>query len=104
MQKNNVKKIVAAYAEELSRHDFPFSQILLFGSYAKGTAKEWSDIDICVVSNKFKGKQWDENERQLWKLKKNVDARIEPIGMTPEDLKSWSPLAHEIRKHGVRIK
>ena len=43
-------------------------------------------------------------ECQLWRWRRNIDARIEPIGMTQEDLKSWSPLAHEIRKTGVSIK
>jgi hypothetical protein len=25
-------------------------EILLFGSYAKGTANEWSDVDVAVIS------------------------------------------------------
>ena len=59
MSKNKVKKIVQAYAAELQRHDFPFTKIFLYGSYAKDRAKDWSDIDVCVVSPKFGGKKWD---------------------------------------------
>ncbi len=30
------------------------NKIILFGSYAKGTANKYSDIDIAVISNDFK--------------------------------------------------
>ncbi|MBN2657358.1 MAG: nucleotidyltransferase domain-containing protein [Calditrichaeota bacterium] len=32
-------------------------QIILFGSYAKGTASENSDIDICIVKSDIKSSQ-----------------------------------------------
>lgn len=103
MPTDKVKKIVKAYAEELRRRDFPFTKIFLYGSYAKGRAHEWSDIDVCVVSPKFHGKQWNSYEQKLWQWRRNIDPRIEPIGFSPEDLTSWSPLAHEIRKYGIKI-
>lgn len=103
MSKDQVKRIVKAYAQELRRHDFPFTHIFLYGSYAKGRAGAESDIDVCVISPKFGGKQWNSYERKLWQLRRAVDARIEPIGMTVGDLRSWSPLAHEIRDTGIKI-
>jgi predicted nucleotidyltransferase len=30
-----------------------FSKVLLFGSVAKGTAHDWSDIDLLLVSGQF---------------------------------------------------
>ena len=103
MSGDKIKIIVKKYARELERRDFPFSQIFLYGSYATGRAKAGSDIDVCVVSPVFSGKKWSEYEKQLWQWRRVVDARIEPIGLAPADLKSWSPLAHEIRKHGIKI-
>lgn len=103
MSRDQVKNIVKAFAKELRRQDFPFTQIFLYGSYATGKATSGSDIDVCVVSKKFSGNKGDAYERKLWVVRRVVDSRIEPIGMTPEDLKSWSPLAHEIRKTGVKI-
>ena len=29
---------------------YELDEILLFGSYAKGTANEWSDVDVAVIS------------------------------------------------------
>ena len=103
MSRNKVKSIVKKYARELERRDFPFSQIFLYGSYATGKAKAGSDIDVCVVSPVFSGKKWNEYEKQLWQWRRGVDARIEPIGLAPADLKSWSPLAYQIKKYGVRV-
>ena len=34
------------------------SKLIIFGSQAKGKAKPWSDIDICVVSDSF-GKNFE---------------------------------------------
>lgn len=103
MSRHQVKKIVQAYAAELRRHDFPFTHIWLYGSHAKGRGKPWSDIDVCVVSPKFRGKQWDTYEKKLWQWRRDIDPRLEPIGFAPEDLNSWSPLAHEIKTYGVKI-
>lgn len=30
--------------------DFDIDEILLYGSYAKGKAHEWSDVDVAVIS------------------------------------------------------
>ena len=87
----------------MKKNNFAFSRSFLYGSYAKGKAKPWSDIDICVISKKFNGKNWDKYERQLWYWRREVDARIEPVGMSPCEFKNISPLAYEIKKTGIRV-
>lgn len=70
---NNVEK----YA--LSVKDFIFpTQIILYGSYAKGTAKANSDIDVAVVVNKL-NMDYLEASKMLYKLRRDIDDRIEPI-------------------------
>lgn len=32
---------------------------ILFGSYANGTFNEWSDIDLLIVSDSFKGNRFE---------------------------------------------
>lgn len=99
----NVKKAVREYAEILREKRFPFVAVYLFGSYVKGTAGKWSDIDVAVLSDSF-GKNMNKSEETLWKLSVGADSRIEPIGITPEDFeKGLSLLASEIKKTGVRI-
>ena len=103
MSKNQAKKIAFAYARKLHRHGFAGAKVFLFGSRAKGKAGRWSDIDICVVSERFKGKKWDWYEKQLWYARRSVDPHIEPIGMSPDEFEDVSPLAEEIRKTGIRV-
>lgn len=103
MSKIKIEKIIKDYAKKLEKENFPIDAIYLFGSYSKNKACKWSDIDIAVISNKFK-KNWDYNETLLWEYARKVDTRIEPIGLTKEELNTPSnPLTYEIKKKGVRI-
>lgn len=52
--------------------------IVLYGSYAKGTAREDSDIDIAVIFDTL-GEDFLEKSHQLFKLRRGIDSRIEPV-------------------------
>lgn len=77
--------------------------LILYGSYAKGSFKPYSDIDVCVISKKF-SKNKDDSENYLWKKVLDVDPRVEPVGYSIEDFKSVDPLVNEIKKYGIKIK
>ena len=80
-----------------------FDSVILFGSYAKGTNTEYSDIDIAVVTDDFKNDIIDE-ELNLMKLRRKIDTRIEPHLIRIEDYKNAStPLIQEIIKTGVKV-
>lgn len=53
MSKIEAKKIVKKYADKLKTEKYPFSAIYLFGSFAKGAPRKWSDIDVAVVSKEM---------------------------------------------------
>jgi predicted nucleotidyltransferase len=42
-----------AFVKECKEIGITFEKVLLFGSYAKGTAREDSDIDLLLISKKF---------------------------------------------------
>ena len=103
MQTVELKKIVKKYAKTLEDNNYPFFAIYLFGSHIHGKAKKDSDIDVAVISDKLK-RNWDKNRILLWKLRRDVDNRIEPHGFTVQDWQNgWDPLVYEIKKTGVRI-
>ena len=62
----------------LVRKGFSPKKIILFGSYARGDFTENSDIDIAVIVDEIKGDLLD-LEFQLFKLRRNIDDRIEPV-------------------------
>lgn len=100
-----VKVEILRYVDELKKDGLPISKVILFGSYAKGTQRKWSDIDLCIVSSKFKNSF--SALRYLWKKRKIYDIQytIEPIGLTPKDMNNrYSSLIYEIQTNGLEIK
>jgi predicted nucleotidyltransferase len=52
----------------------------LYGSYAKGNQKKYSDIDVAFVVNHLDDSyDFFHTEPLLWKLTRQIDDRIEPI-------------------------
>ena len=103
MSNSEVKTIVKNYAKKLKTEKFDFSAVYLFGSYVKGTASKNSDIDVAVVSDKFK-RDWNKNEDKLWRYAFNVDSRIEPIGFTLDDFKNNNnPIVYDIKTTGIKV-
>lgn len=103
MSRIEAKKIVKKYAEKLREKNYPFASIYLFGSYAKGKERKWSDIDVAVVSDKLKRNR-DKNRFLLWQIRREVDSTIEPHGFTVKDFQDINdPMVYEIRKTGIKI-
>ena len=93
---------VQNFAKCATLSGIPISEVYVFGSYAKGTNRKWSDIDVCIISPRFTN-SFDALQ-ELWSVRGGDFIPIEPIGMTPEDLSDrYSSLATEIRKYGIKI-
>ena len=55
------------------------SAAVLFGSFARGSANDWSDIDVIVLADRFDGGASRDDVRKLWWAAATIDSRIEPI-------------------------
>lgn len=99
MDKNEVIKIVLAYKNLLKQH-FKFESIYLFGSYANDTFTPHSDIDVAIIVDKVKGDFFSINPL-LWKIRREIDDRIEPILIEKEF--DDSGFYKEIQKSGIPI-
>ena len=97
-----VRLIIDKYLRRLKRQKINVQQLFLFGSYAKGTAHENSDIDIAVISEDFKGDPIDDIVG-LMRLRRGIDLRIEPHPFLPEDFEASNPEVAEIVGTGIRI-
>ena len=96
---DSIIEIVKRYIEELEKNSINIREAILFGSFVKGTAKEWSDIDIALVSPDFTGDRF-EDRRKIVPLRRNIDNRIEPLPFRPEDFYDGGMLVEEIKKTG----
>ena len=80
----------------------PIEQFWLFGSYAKNNAHEDSDIDIALVVN-YLDKDYSvlNIEPILWRLKRQIDLRIEPHIISRET--DFAGILDEIQHTGIQI-
>lgn len=83
---SEVKKAVNEYRDELKRHNIRITKVILYGSYAKGCPKPYSDIDLIVISKDLARFPLLKRQELLAQLTMNIDAPLEVIGYTPEEL------------------
>lgn len=103
MGKLRTIKIVKKYVAKLKKEKFPFSSVYFFGSRSRGTHHKDSDIDIAIISPKFRNR-FGRSYMKLRDFREEVDDRIEPHGFTETDFKNLAdPLVYEIKKTGIRV-
>lgn len=100
--KNKIS-IIHKYIYLLKQEGIKVSKVILFGSYAKGTARLDSDIDLAIISSQF-GQDNLKEMMFLRKLALKIDSHIQPLAFSPQDLKDrYSTLTQEILKYGMPI-
>lgn len=97
-----VREDVKDYIEVLEKDRLPIDKVIVFGSQAKKTSRRESDIDVCVISPKFK----DKFKALHYLLMKSYElkALIEPHPYHPKDFVNEDPLVWEIKKTGITVK
>jgi predicted nucleotidyltransferase len=89
------------YVKEISKY-YKIDYIILFGSYAKGTNHEDSDIDIAVVSRDIKNRFND--GVKLISLTWGINTKIEPHPIKIEEFKeNETPFIDEIINTGIEL-
>ena len=81
------------------------SQIILFGSQAKGNTHKDSDVDLIVVSKDFEGKKFRYRAAELYDYW-NLEYAVDFLCYTPKEFQRFSRQATIIRealKNGVEI-
>ena len=99
MDKKTVIERVKRYSD-LVRKNFPVKKVILYGSYARGTQKTHSDIDVAVVLDHVED-DFLTAETRLYQLRRQIDERIEPVLL--EKINDKSGFLEEILKTGEII-
>ena|SRR4030067_2003484 len=102
-KRREIENIIKRYITELKRLGVDVSQVILYGSYAKGKPKEYSDIDIAIISPSFYKLDIFERQLILSKAHHKFGEPIEPIGLTPEQVKRKKGFAREIVDTGIIV-
>jgi len=103
MDKDNVVKIARSFSSELAKEGIVPHRLILFGSHAKGNAREDSDIDLVVVSPVFEDKSLRERLDILSNAICAVWEPIEAIGATPEEWEQGNSLILQFARDGELV-
>ena len=103
--KDEVNQLVKRYSEMASTA-FKIDGVYLFGSYAYGKPNKYSDIDVALVSPDFEYIPEDSLLKILFKMARHVDAKIEPVALTPDELQhpALGTVVVDIAQKGLRIR
>jgi predicted nucleotidyltransferase len=103
MGQDTVLATVKRFKNALESINIRVDQLILFGSHAKGTAREDSDIDLVVISSSFSDKSYWERIDILTDAIYQVFAPIEASAFTPDEWKSEKSLISDYAKNGVLV-
>ena len=98
-----VNRTVINYVADV-KNAISIDHAYLFGSHAKGTATEQSDIDICFFSRSFENQTTIDIMTRLFRLtRKYKGIDIEPRGFPTSELEKDNPFVKEILRTGREL-
>ena len=99
-----VNRIARDYAVDVSR-ELPIEKAVLFGSYARKTATEQSDVDICFFLRSYNGKRRVDLVAQILGIggEKYCQVGFEPIVFETSEIQNDNPFIREILATGREL-
>jgi len=90
------------YADEVRRR-LPVEKVYLFGSYAKGTADEESDVDVAFFLRDYGGKTRFDIGVELLDFCLNYKVCFEPLVFKTSEIERDNPFVNRILRTGIEI-
>ncbi len=105
MVENAVVSAIKRYLSVLPTAGIHASRAVLFGSFARDEADQYSDIDLVVIAPEFDNESDFETIKNLWETTLLADNRIEPIPCGEREWESGDgrPIIEIARREGVMI-
>ncbi len=100
MDKNEAIRIAKRYIDTISSR-YQIENVILFGSFAKGTYHADSDIDLAIIFNSLD--DIIDMQIELMKMRTDDDLLIEPHPFIITDFNPSNPVASEILKNGIEL-
>jgi len=103
LTQNAAIEIVRNYAHDIESHGVNLRTVILYGSFAKGTQHEWSDIDVALVADEFTGFTFNDSDLFPYVGIKKPYIRIEVKTYPTRYFQEGDPFIEEIKKTGIKI-
>ena len=99
----DIRNLAKEYAENVKKA-LPVDKVILYGSYAKGTATLLSDVDICFFLRDFNGKKRVDIISELLELcGRYKGAYFEPTAFPTSEIERGNPFVKEILATGIEL-
>ncbi len=85
MDKKAALEVLSRFRTAIESQHIRVGKMILFGSFAKGTNRQESDVDVVVISEDFAGKDYWERTEILASAIYEVFEPIEAVALTPEE-------------------
>jgi predicted nucleotidyltransferase len=103
MKRHTGLSLARRFRDLLIEEGIPVQHTLVFGSVARDEATADSDLDVAVVCAPFLPDRMEET-MALWRARRQIDLRIEPVCLHPDDFENTLfGLAQEVRRSGVEV-
>jgi len=101
-----IVEIVKRFKAALERRGVRHARIILYGSHCEGSAREYSDIDVAVVSDDFVDMGLYDKLCVLGHAVADVFEPIEPLPYTVAEYEAMGPgtfVGQEVKPKGIEI-
>ncbi|MCG3209285.1 MAG: hypothetical protein FOGNACKC_02906 [Anaerolineae bacterium] len=104
MDINQIKQPLNKFLKLVAK-SIRIDQVIIFGSYANGTATQESDVDVLVISEDFKKLRPDKRLKVLDAAAKAIEPEIVAAGFTSEELSQFGEfsIVGQARTSGLRF-
>jgi predicted nucleotidyltransferase len=105
LSKDDIIEIANGFLESI-RQKHEVREAYLFGSWAAGTAKDYSDVDLAIVlgaRTNFESFPFNE-DFEIFHEAQKYNSRLEVISFIENEFdENKSPLVKKIKKEGIRL-
>ncbi len=105
MVDESILRDIKKYLRNLHAHGIHARKAVLFGSYARGEANHWSDIDLVVLAPEFDTEYTMSLVEEMWGARDGASILIEPIacGEQQWETDETLPILEIARREGIEI-
>lgn len=95
--------VIQTFLEKI-RPELPIARAYLFGSYATGRARDYSDIDLAIVTPALNSENSIAINQKIFSRASRYNVDLEPICFSPEEFeKEELPIVLDIKRNGIEI-
>ncbi len=96
--------LVKKFAKDVKSEGVHLRKVILFGSYARGKQRRFSDVDVALVADEFQGFVFSDMDLFIKAKIKKLYSKIQVQTFPTSYFQKGDPFVDEIKRTGIEIK